>query len=298
MDYKARVLNEIETKPGCWKYLNIGVFEIADDGTEKQVGNYERKYSTMYDTFFAFQQKGKWYALYSSDYKATSVMSLPDCKHIATEPENTWGFCPTGFYVPSKEDLTHHSIYHLYEAKGELDKAEAWFAEHPDNRKDGLEFEQWLKDNVGCFGFVCGCGWGDDQSWKLEYLDLNKITDGVITRRQRYGYLELPNHLKLKECLNWDAFWAEDHRVEIATKKNCYVGEIDEWELKEGAIYQFREDTIYNGIRVKIKKSTGDAAIVEVLNPKSALKKEDVWIESYQFERYAKEVVEPITVEA
>lgn len=291
MNYIAKKLNDIDNGEGHWKYGNIGVFEVADDGTEKQVGGYTRKYSSFYDTFFAFQQKDKWYALYSSDYTATSVMSLPDCKQIATEPGSSWGFCPTGFYVPSKEDLTHRSIYHLYEAKGELDKAEEWFSKNPENKADGLAFDQWLKDNMGTFGFVCGCVWGDDHSWKIQYLDLTKITEGVVTREARYGYVEQPNTLDLKECFDWSAFWPDSKMVDLISKKSVYVGERDQdWELNPGDIYQFREDCIFNGAKVKIIKGSSDAALVEVIDPKHEIKKEEIWIEEYQFDRYARKV--------
>ena len=43
----------------------------------------------------------------------------------------------------------------------------------------------------GNFGFVWGCEWGDDSSWKIQYLDLRKVQQGVIVRSDRFGYVEL-----------------------------------------------------------------------------------------------------------
>jgi hypothetical protein len=33
--------------------------------------------------------------------------------------------------------------------------------------------------------------WGDDSSWKLQYLDLSQIRQGIIHRDDRFGYVEL-----------------------------------------------------------------------------------------------------------
>lgn len=43
----------------------------------------------------------------------------------------------------------------------------------------------------GTFGFVWGCIWGDDSSWKVQWLDLSRVAEGVLTREERFGYVEL-----------------------------------------------------------------------------------------------------------
>jgi hypothetical protein len=48
---------------------------------------------------------------------------------------------------------------------------------------------EWPSD--GGFGFVWGCLWGDDSSWKVQYLDLSDIRHGQIRREERFGYLRL-----------------------------------------------------------------------------------------------------------
>lgn len=54
--------------------------------------------------------------------------------------------------------------------------------------------EYWHADDewpAGDFGFVWGCYWGDDSSWKVQYLDLSRIEEGMISRDERFGYVEL-----------------------------------------------------------------------------------------------------------
>jgi hypothetical protein len=52
----------------------------------------------------------------------------------------------------------------------------------------------WTADDewpAGTFGFVWGCVWGDDSSWKVQYLDLSDIQQGQLRREERFGYLKL-----------------------------------------------------------------------------------------------------------
>jgi hypothetical protein len=111
--YIARVIEDMSTRSGCWNFQKIGVFKKIDykqdiitvlkSKKEEKVGEYIRDYSSFMRTFWAFQQNGLWYALYSKNYLATSVMSLPDCKWICGEEEDSpGGFCPVDFYVPEK----------------------------------------------------------------------------------------------------------------------------------------------------------------------------------------------------
>lgn len=54
--------------------------------------------------------------------------------------------------------------------------------------------EYWTADRewpIGDFGFVWGCHWGDDGSWKVQYLDLSRVQEGVVRREERFGYVEL-----------------------------------------------------------------------------------------------------------
>jgi hypothetical protein len=44
---------------------------------------------------------------------------------------------------------------------------------------------------------VAGCVWGDDTSWKVQYLDLSRARQGIVTRDDRLGYIELPAGIRL-----------------------------------------------------------------------------------------------------
>ena len=53
-------------------------------------------------------------------------------------------------------------------------------------------------------GFIAGCVWGDDSSWKIQHLDLTGIEQGQIKRTELFGYVELANGTKLKDAINTD----------------------------------------------------------------------------------------------
>ena len=148
--------SKIDNGPKYWNYL---LCEIFQDDVKR--GEYTRNYGSLYNTFHPFRQNGKDYALYSDHYTASCVMSLPDCKKIAGEEPCGHGFCPTDFYVPYDPPEEDNWIF----CDGSLD---------------------------GTFGFVSGCVWGDDCSWKIQYLDLSQIEQGIFKREEKFGYLELP----------------------------------------------------------------------------------------------------------
>lgn len=156
--YSAKPLAAIETKPGCWNYNKVGVFDH-----DAQIGEYIRDYPAFYNTFCPFKQGDHWFALYSKEYTSTRIMSLPDCVDLGGEESSAYGFCPVDYYVPA------------------LDRD-----------------DEQLK---GEFGFVAGCVWGDDNSWKIQYLDLRKASEGIIVRSARFGYIPLPSEIKLFDAI-------------------------------------------------------------------------------------------------
>lgn len=171
MHVRDRYILEVETYrdptqgKGTWNQMKCGVIEVHADGSRTRIGEFIRNYSELYSTWEPFEQNGKAYALCAPNYTGTSVMALPECEIVAEEGKwNAFGFCPTGFFVPDQ-------------VKSSAD----------DNSPEPLP-EKWR----GKFGFVCGCVWGDDQSWKVQFLDLSNIADGKIARDDRFGYLELP----------------------------------------------------------------------------------------------------------
>lgn len=153
--------------PGRWDYTTVDVYQRADATHKpKHICTYERNYA-MLQTFEPFRQGGREYALISRSYTRTAVLDLQTGRIIAEEPPESL-FCPLGFYVPD------------------------WWDVHDGEVIPGSQ--HWNSDNewpTGQFGFVWGCQWGDDSSWKVRYLDLSQIQQGSITCEERFSYVEL-----------------------------------------------------------------------------------------------------------
>ncbi len=144
------------------------------------VGSYRRNYGCLFDTFVPFVAGEQVLALYSPDYTATRLMRLPECVDIGGEEPDGMGFCPTGYVAP-------------------YDPA---------------------KGLMGQWGVVSGCVWGDDSSWKMQYLDLSRAAEGILVREERFGYLEMPSNLRLKQCVDLWLFRGGDHQeVELVTRR-------------------------------------------------------------------------------
>lgn len=157
-----------ENRPGTWASTSVEVFRRAEAGGEPcKVCEYERNYSLL-QTFEPFRQGEREFALISPHYTGTSVLDLATGHIVAEEPLSPAGFCPVGFYVPDWWDLHDGST---------IPGSDHWNADR-----------EWP---TGAFGFVWGCIWGDDSSWKVQYLDLSGVQDGVIRRDERFGYVEL-----------------------------------------------------------------------------------------------------------
>ena len=148
-----------------WTQCHVQVF---DQGAV--IAEYERNYA-MLRTFEPFRQGDRDFALISTHYTRTSVLDLDTGQVIATEPEtpNGHGFCPVGFYVPDWWDVNR--------AAG-VPGSSTWRPED----------DEWPN---GLFGFVWGAIWGDDSTYKVQYLDLSRVTEGLLARDERFGYLPL-----------------------------------------------------------------------------------------------------------
>ncbi|HXV17732.1 MAG TPA: hypothetical protein VD758_13185, partial [Gemmatimonadaceae bacterium] len=44
--------------------------------------------------------------------------------------------------------------------------------------------------------------WGDDSSWKIQYLDLSQVRTGVLKRDDRFGYIRLPAKVSLADAIS------------------------------------------------------------------------------------------------
>ncbi|MBI1249836.1 hypothetical protein GC197_18575 [bacterium] len=170
-----------KNRPGTWESTIVEIFRRADAGGESEkVCDFERNYGLL-RTFEPFRQGGREFALVSSHYTGTSVLDLATGSIVAEEPASSTGFCPVGFYVPDWWDLHDESI---------IPGSEYWNADM-----------EWP---CGEFGFVWGCVWGDDSSWKVQYLDLTEIQSGVIRRDDRFGYVELSTDGYRNPCFHPD----------------------------------------------------------------------------------------------
>ena len=139
--------------------------EVLD--ADRVVAAYARNYA-MLQTFEPFRQGGRHYALVSPDYTGTSILDLESGEILGGEEPSSFGFCPVGFYVPDWWDVNDGTV---------LPGARYW-----------NEDKEWPD---GRFGFVWGCVWGDDSSWKVQFLDLSDVSRGAIRRDERFGYVEL-----------------------------------------------------------------------------------------------------------
>ena len=122
-------------------------------------------------------------------------MSLPDCKDLGGEERNQGGFCPVEYYVPKI------------------------------NNYDPNTKEFSLSKHSGSHGFVAGCVWGDDTSWKIQYLDLSNIENGIVTRfPDKLGYIELGRESSLKSAVRDDCYDEElDFDIEFAMHKQLDI---------------------------------------------------------------------------
>jgi len=227
----------VPTRPGCWNMQRV---EVLCHG--EKVGEYEYNYHS--DTpFYPFRDRqGREFALYSRDYTATRVMSLPDCKDLGGEDRESFGFCPVAYFVPTvtvqmfadgesrkqpynpRHDPKRwatirqengHTVYD-WPTGGEFEEA---------CKKASADFTAWLeahpfKEVPADFGFVAGCVWGDDCSWKVQYLDLSRVSEGIITRDDRFGYIELLGSADtLADSISTDGWDEDSPSVQIACSR-------------------------------------------------------------------------------
>ena len=170
-------------QPGTWDSTIVEVFRRTDaPGGHAKVGEYKRNYALL-QTFEPFRQGNREFALISPNYTRTSVLDLESGCVVAEEQPDAGkaGFCPVGFYVPDWWDVNKGST---------IPGSPHW---SPDC--------EWP---TGDFGFVWGCVWGDDSSWKIQYLDLSGVQHGVVRREERFGYVELATFDYVSPCLNLD----------------------------------------------------------------------------------------------
>jgi len=226
-------------KPNAPGILDSTLVEVnVRNGTSDAKGtcSYERNYG-MFQTFEPFRQGKRDLALISREYTKTAVLDLTSGKVIAEESELTpgGGFCPVGFYVPDWWDVNDGAVI------------------------PGSEY--WDDDNewpTGDFGFVWGCYWGDDTSWKVQYLDLRRVQEGVIAREERFGYVRLATARYSSPCLNVAAVDSEPSAPPDFIEVSREAGEIRvrfavelDFELESGRMSGEQIKEIVTGNRAK-----------------------------------------------
>lgn len=192
-----------ERDPKTWKVATVRILR-----GEEQVGAYERNYPSFgEETFEPFERNGQWYALYSSDYTCTRIMTLPDCRDIGGEEPHSNGFCPVELYVP-RYRVTQ------YQHPGKS-VSESWaFESNAEAARDAIG--PWHALDTA---FVAGCIWGDDSSWKLQAFDLSRVDEGIIRRDERFGHLAIVDGFPLAAALRFEKFESNSLRAYIARQE-------------------------------------------------------------------------------
>ena len=188
--FSVQVFTAPAGKPGTWATLVVAVYR---DGV--LLGGYKRLYpSHAAHTFAPFQWEGQWYALYSADYTCTRVLRLnvDSLEDWCGEEPAGHGFCPTEYFLPQafKMGAGEDEVVQMEDRATYADHAE--FLKESEECGNGIYFPG--------FGFLCGCVWGDDGSWKLRYVDYSRIADRVLAIVERFGYFELPSKA-LADCI-------------------------------------------------------------------------------------------------
>lgn len=195
--YRIEVTRDQSSSPSKWPTCVVRILH-----GDAEIGSYHRNYAAFAEhTFEPFELKGSWYALYSRDYTATRVMKLPECQDLGGEEPVAHGFCPVELFVPRYRKIV------MTDRAGGRETEHWWFesageeATYDSSRATSdIVFGPWQSLEVG---FVAGCHWGDDSTWKLEVFDLSRAAEGVIPRLARFGHLQLGT-MPLCQALRFD----------------------------------------------------------------------------------------------
>lgn len=213
--FRVEVSN-VKNDDGAWDSSKVSVYN-----GNILIGEYLRNYG-LYGamTFYPFKLGNEWYALYSAHYTTTRVMKLYDDKieDWCGQNVDANGFCPVEIYVPRyrvvKGTFDHDGKpydFNTYAVDCDYRTEDEFLRDMPE-----FDSEQHMD-----FGFMCGCIWGDDSSWKIRYIDLSKIPEKVLTVTEKFGYWEMPQQLSLKECIDMSN-WEPDSQSLILTKAEYF----------------------------------------------------------------------------
>lgn len=229
-------ISSVQNQPGTWNSTKVSIYRDNDFDIHELVyrkgtliGEYLRNYSSYgFETFYPFQVGEEWYALYSANYTATRVMKLYDdrIEDWCGEESRSNGFCPVEFYVPRYVKTS--SSYILKEEQKFFD---AYYVDC-DHTFEEFHAEivgpEFVELNYCNFGFLCGCVWGDDTSWKLRYIDLLQIPEKNLIITDKFGYWELPagplrSHIRMdgwEEGHDWICLTRQEY-INLKTDERC-----------------------------------------------------------------------------
>lgn len=216
---------QVENGKGYWNSTRIEIYR----GTNL-IGEYLRNYNSYaHKTFLPFKIQDQWYALYSKEYTALRVARLTDkFEDWCGEENSAEGFCPVELYIPIKytEAPTKYIIGEKvieYQNSEYLDnryKSEKEFwKDVSESDIESLEYLTW--------GLMSGCQWGDDNSWKIRYIDLSKVPEKILNITEKFGYFEMSNELDLRESVR---IRASDDSIDLTGAQYFDLSKITEHE--------------------------------------------------------------------
>ena len=150
-------------------------------------------------------------------------MELPSCRDIGGEESSPDDFCSIDFYVPSymEQEITSRTT----DSRGEVEE-KIWTRRVTEPKEE--ELSEYTKSSTYKntntnemesseviyrpltsrlyypFGFVYGCRWADD--FTIHFLDLAEVENGIIKRDARFGYVDIPSNLLLKEAVDMQIY--------------------------------------------------------------------------------------------
>lgn len=254
-EYPTFSAKVVEREEKGWGGVTVAVLQHNYKDHVLELGRYKRNYSTNFNNF-AWTRKGdQYFALYSPHYTCTRVMRLDPGKgfeDIGGEEKDGDGFCPTDLYIPTVQEYVSEEFHtHPADKIKDWSKLLDYYPsgsrtvgmskhkgrqqlQYPDGRRvqaydnpEKPDSFNWIwgpeKEMESGFvvlppqhAFVAGCYWGDDSSWKIQYMDVSRIDEGIIKRDERFGYIELPPGLTLKQAIQFDDITEANGRFKMA----------------------------------------------------------------------------------
>jgi hypothetical protein len=218
------ICSSIQNQPGTWDSTKVSIYydedyDVISDASHpgRLIGEYIRNYSSFGAmTFHPFRMNNEWYAVYSTHYTATRIMKL----HVdriedwcGEEPDGA-GFCPVEFYVPHYVETEQKYTAGNGETKSFKVFTVDCDVTNPELREE-FEGTEYVRDAYCNFGFLCGCHWGDDTSWKIRYMDLSQVPEKILTISEKFGYWQMPPTLTLRECVDMSGWEPTHHWIQL-----------------------------------------------------------------------------------